>query len=308
MEYWPASALRAAPGKNIGMELWIALLGGVLAGALAGWAVFRWQARRLWRNLGGIKLQRPGEQLAAAGAPLLRPAIEQLNLLLQQMRQEYQATKQFTQDASHELQTPLAVIKAHIELLLQSPRLGEQEAEALGGILRNVNRLSRLNSALILLSKIDNQRFPDVETVDIGLLLREILENFEDLIGLQKIEVECSLPSGLKFSMSASLAEILLANLVQNAIRHNLRGGFIRARLEGRRLEITNPGKVLEGPTDTLFERFKRDPDSEEGLGLGLSIVQRICKLYGLGLQYLHREGLHTLLIDFPNPAPANSG
>ncbi|MCB0569122.1 MAG: HAMP domain-containing histidine kinase [Phaeodactylibacter sp.] len=289
------------------MEEWVILASGLLLGALAGWAVFRWQLRRLWRQMEQISPDMQGGQLSAVQAPLLRPAIAHLNQLLQQIGQEYEAKKQFTQDASHELQTPLAVIKAHIELLLQSPRLGEQEAEALGGILRNVNRLSRLNSALILLSKIDNQRFPDVAQIDIGLMLKEVLDNFSDLIGLQKIKVELSLHSTVLVSMSASLAEILLANLAQNAIRHNLRGGFLRAKLKGQRLEISNPGKVLAVLPEKLFERFERDPDSEQSLGLGLSIVQRICILYGFGLQYHHHQGLHTLVVDFSKQTPANT-
>ena len=295
-------------------EAWEALVIALLLGALAGWSLYRWQMRRLRRpiesimqSLSGINLEASELLLNRVDTPLLKQLTEKLSIILQQMQREYQAQKQFTQDASHELQTPLAVIKAHIELLLQSPQLGQLEAEALGGVLQNVNRLSRLNSALILLSKIDNQRFPDVQAVRIGALLQEILENFEDLISAQKLRVELLLSSEVQVSMSASLAEILLANLLQNAIRHNLRGGYISASLKGQRLTVTNPGKVLTGPPEKLFERFERDSDSEQSLGLGLSIVQRICKLYGFGLQYHHEEGLHTVSIDFSKRDAANT-
>ena len=93
--------------------------------------------------------------------PIFNELNEYLIELIERIRGNYQANKQFTQNASHELQTPLAIIKGHVELLLQSPRIGEKEIESLAVVLQNTNRLSKLNSALILLSKIEHQRFSD---------------------------------------------------------------------------------------------------------------------------------------------------
>ncbi|MEL6926374.1 MAG: histidine kinase dimerization/phospho-acceptor domain-containing protein, partial [Bacteroidota bacterium] len=119
--------------------------------------------------------------------PIFNELNEYLIELIDRIRNNYQANKQFTQNASHELQTPLAVIKGHVELLLQSPNLRQKEIESLGIVMQNTNRLARLNSALILLSKIEHQRFGDTEQVDFTKVSKEVLHNFKDLIEIQEL-------------------------------------------------------------------------------------------------------------------------
>lgn len=220
--------------------------------------------------------------------------------LIERIRSNYQSNRQFTQNASHELQTPLAIIKGHVELLFNSPRLQEKEIESLGVIMQNTNRLSKLNHALILLSKIENNRYSDFETVNIKGVIKEMLNNFKDLIQLQELEIQEVYHNDLKVEMSETLAEILFANLFQNAIRYNIEEGFIRIKLEGKSVSITNSGVVLNVPTETLFKRFKRESSVEESLGLGLSIVKRICESYNVEVVYTHKNGLHQLLLKFP--------
>jgi signal transduction histidine kinase len=231
--------------------------------------------------------------------PLFNELNDYLAGLIGRIRLNYQANKQFTQNASHELQTPLAIIKGHVELLLQSPRLGEKEIETLGVILQNTNRLSRLNSALILLSKIEHNRFVDLEEVKIQEKSEEVLRNFRDLIHIQNIEIRKNFEDVIPVVMSATLAEILVANLVQNAIRHNVENGYIEIETRKGMLKITNPGPVLEVPADSLFMRFRRQSTAEESLGLGLAIVQRICDQYGFRIAYRHDKGLHVLTVNF---------
>lgn len=222
-----------------------------------------------------------------------------LSGLIEHIQKHYQANKQFTANAAHELQTPLAIIKGNIELLIQSPRLGEKEMSALGVILSNTNRLARLNSALILLSKIEHQRFGDYEVVDIPQIIDDILKNFRDLLYIQQLKIQKNYTNSLKIKMSATLAEILLANLIQNAIRHNVEDGWIKITIQQNILQISNPGKILEVEPSKLFKRFKRETNIEESLGLGLSIVKRICDQHQFILKYIHEKGLHTLEINF---------
>lgn len=230
-------------------------------------------------------------------------SIDQLNQYLQklirQIQEHYHANKQFTANAAHELQTPLAIIKGNIELLIQSPRIGEKEMNAIGVILTNTNRLARLNAALILLSKIEHKRFVDLEIVNFESIIEEILENFNDLIQIQDLEIRKKYESKLEIPMSITLAEILVANLIQNAIRHNQEKGWIDIILDQHILKISNPGKVLEGEPERLFKRFKRDTNIEESLGLGLSIVKRICDHHQFKLNYIHQDGIHTLVVNF---------
>ena len=222
---------------------------------------------------------------------------EYLLELIDKIRSNYQANKQFTQNASHELQTPLAIIKGHVELLLNSPNLKEKEINSLGIILNNTKRLARLNSALILLSKIENNRYFDLETVNIRQVIEEVLQNFSDVIEIQEIEIHRKYEAELEVNMSATLAEILFTNLIQNAIRYNLERGFIQIKITENFVSISNPGKELTVAPDTLFKRFKRESDVEESLGLGLSIVKRICDLYEFDIKYIHWGENHTLKI-----------
>jgi signal transduction histidine kinase len=229
--------------------------------------------------------------------PIFNELNEYLAELIDRIRRNYQANKQFTQNASHELQTPLAIIKGHIEILLQSPRIGEKEIESLAIVLQNTNRLSKLNSALILLSKIGHQRFSDTEKIDFKKVIEEVLKNFKDLISIQEVRIEKNYKGRFEVEMSETLAEILLANLIQNAIRHNIEDGFIKIEIMNKTFSISNSGNPPKAAIQSLFKRFKRDSEVEESLGLGLSIVKRICEQSNLEVKYEFEGGVHQLTI-----------
>ena len=230
--------------------------------------------------------------------PIFNELNEYLIEMIERIRGNYQANKQFTQNASHELQTPLAIIKGHVELLLQSPRIGEKEIESLAILLQNTNRLSKLNSTLILLSKIEHQRFSDTEIIDFEKIVEQVLKNFKDLISIQEIKIEKNFIGKFEIEMSETLAEILVANLVQNAIRHNIEDdGFIKIKISTNQFSISNLGLPPKIPTAALFKRFKRDSPVEESLGLGLSIIKRICEQSDLDIQYGFEKGIHQLTI-----------
>ncbi len=229
--------------------------------------------------------------------PIFNELKEYLIELIDRIRAHYQANKQFTQNASHELQTPLAIIKGHVEILLQSPNIGEKEIESLAIVLQNTNRLSKLNSALILLSKIEHQRFGDTQKLDFTNVSIEVLKNFHDLIYIQELTIKKDFREPFEVEMSETLAEILIANLVQNAIRHNIENGFIEIKVDANSFTISNPGKALNVSTETLFKRFKKESDSDESLGLGLSIIRRICEQSGLDVFYDCKGELHVLRI-----------
>ena len=236
--------------------------------------------------------------------PIFNELNEYLIELIDRISRNFQANKQFTQNASHELQTPLAIIKGHIEILLQSPRMAEKEFESLAVVLQNTNRLSRLNSALILLSKIEHQRFGDTEMVNFPTLIDEILDNFKDHIQIQEIVVKKSYQADFEVEMSQTLAEILIANLIQNAIRYNdEESGEIFIQMDAKQFSMSNPGKTLAVAPKQLFKRFKRESEIEESLGLGLSIVKRICEQSDLIIDYTSKDNWHTLTVkkELPN-------
>lgn len=230
------------------------------------------------------------------------PIFNELNAylvgLIDRVRKNYKSNKQFTENASHELQTPLAVIKGHIEILLQSPNIGEKEIESLGILLQNTNRLSKINTALILLSKIEHRQFGDFEKVSFLEIAEEALLNFHDLISSQSIEIKKEVETDFEVEMSKTLSEILFNNLLQNAIRYNTENGFIKIKLKKESVVIENPSKELDiENAKVLFRRFHRISEVEESLGLGLSIVQRICEESNLDIEYKIENNLHSIQI-----------
>lgn len=222
---------------------------------------------------------------------------EYLIELIDRIRDNYRANKQFTQNASHELQTPLAIIKGHIEILLQSPNIKKKEFESLAIVLQNTNRLSKLNKALILLSKIENQPFPDFQLVNFNTLTTAVLNNFNDLIEIQQLDIRKEYEEEFTPEMSHPLAEILITNLIQNAIRYNTERGYLSINIKSNVYTISNPGKPLSAAPESLFRRFKRESEVEESLGLGLSIVKRICDQNNLNVLYLQEGNIHILQI-----------
>jgi signal transduction histidine kinase len=201
--------------------------------------------------------------------PIFNELNEYLLELIDRIRSIYHANKQFTQNATHELQTPLAIITGNAELLLQSSNIRKKESEAIVQILQNANRLSKINQALILLSKIENQRFADTQPVNFSKVTDEVLQNFEDLIKINGLSIRKVNNADMIVTMSHSLAHILIANLLQNAIRHNIENGFIEIVYGADEFLMTNPGEELKTPPEGLFKRFRKQSSSEESLGLG---------------------------------------
>ncbi len=226
---------------------------------------------------------------------------ESLNKMTEKIHSDFLQQKEFTENASHEMQTPLAVIKANIGLLIQSPNLTEQEMGQLAAIDDTTKKLASLNKALLLLAKIENNQFKEAEIIDIEKTIRKIKENFEDLLDTKEIKLNTQITSPLSVKMNSALADILFTNLLQNAIRHNFKGGEIKIELSTQSITISNTGENLKVKPDDLFTRFKKNEASNESMGLGLAIVQSICVLYGIEIQYDFKSRFHSFALNFKN-------
>ncbi|MGZ3862767.1 MAG: sensor histidine kinase [Bacteroidia bacterium] len=207
--------------------------------------------------------------------------------------------KEFTENAAHEMQTPLAVMKAKLDLLIQSPHLTEEEMNQLQAIVASVSKLGSLNKALLLLAKIENNQFKDVKEIRIQQAIEKTLHNYEDQMEAKNISLTKYFPSDLIVNMNSALCDILVSNLIQNAIRHNITGGNVEIRLTKKALSISNSGDPLNIKPEELFVRFKKNDASKESLGLGLSIVKSITDLYGININYVFSEGRHTFTLVF---------
>jgi len=222
-----------------------------------------------------------------------------LNKMMDKIYSDYIQQKEFTENASHEMQTPLAVVKANLNLLMQSPNLKEDEMNRLQIIENTIKKISSLNKALILLSKIENNQFNENNTVHIKAVVSKLADNFTEVIESKGITIDVNLVDDILIKMNPTLAEILINNLLQNAIRHNIENGKIEIKLKNKQLVISNTGEPLNIHQEELFVRFKKNDASKESLGLGLAIVKSICKLNNLDISYSFDSNIHTFVINF---------
>ncbi len=221
-----------------------------------------------------------------------------LEWLTRKVRDDYRNLKEFTENASHEIQTPLAVITTKIETLMQKNIRDKEQAELISDVYRSAGRLSRLNKALILLSKIENRQFPENETVNMDGLIKEYLDEFSFLFEQKQIDVSVDSNAALTVNMNKFLAGILIKNLLENAVKHNIDKGEILIETGDSRMIFSNTGGPEPADPEKIFSRFSKGRSSES-TGLGLSIIKRICDNYNFGISYYYSNGLHHFAIDF---------
>lgn len=228
---------------------------------------------------------------------------KQLNSFLVKMtdkaQRDYRSLKEFTENASHEMQTPIAVAKGKLELMLESPDLDEERAELIQGAYQAISRLSSIGHSLTLLSKIENQEFTISGKINFSELLSHLILNFRELAELKGISLEADIAENVQLPIEKSLADILVSNLIKNAIQHNQQDGWIKVSLDQQQLSIRNTGSAPTVDPALLFERFKKGNQSGGSLGLGLSIVKKIVEVCDWKVSYQFKEDVHHLQIVF---------
>jgi signal transduction histidine kinase len=262
--------------------------------------------RRLWRpfyeTLDGIRRFHLSTRQPLPVRPTDTEEFRDLNNAVQQMTskilKDYEMLKNFTDNASHEMQTPLAIINSKLDLLIQDTSLGEKHHQPVQAMYDAIGRLRQLNQSLLLLMKIENNQFGYTEPVDLAVLIKEKLVQLEDPIKSRSLSVHTELDR-LQLPVNGYLADILLNNLLINAIRHNLDGGRVEVRLGERSLRVSNTGPELGFDPGTIFNRFTKGTHSG-GTGLGLAIVRQICDNYQFPLSYTYKDNMHVIELLFP--------
>jgi len=224
-----------------------------------------------------------------------------LNKMTEKIQDDYRNLKEFTENASHEIQTPLAIIRSKLELMIQAENISAEQMRQVQEIYESTNRLSKLNQSLLLLAKIENRQFHDEQNVDLKNLIEKKLEQFEDLITFKNISLRIgpSADNNVPLKMNVQLADILLSNIIGNAIRHNIMGGEIRIHLDNRAFSVSNTGNPLSIAPGKIFERFQKESPSDDSVGLGLAIVKQICNAYNFNINYSYSKGIHAITITF---------
>lgn len=222
--------------------------------------------------------------------------------MAQRADQVYREQKQFIENASHELQTPLAIIRGKLELLSETENITERQLAYVGDMFAALNRVVQLNRSLLLLSRINNGQFLDASSVDLGHMAADILEIMKEIYASKELDCRLFCSEAVYVCMNESLAHVLLNNLLKNAMVHTSRGGCIEVRLTPESLAVKNSGTE---PLDSelIFRRFYHDRNKEgESTGLGLAIVKSIADFYHLPLSY-HYDGMHCFMLNIVNIA-----
>jgi signal transduction histidine kinase len=210
---------------------------------------------------------------------------------------DYEGLKAFTENASHEILTPLAIITSKLDMLIQDERLSADHYAQITDIYSAANRLSRLNQSLLLLVKIDNHLLQDTEVINIKAVILDKVQQFQEMIHDKNIGLVYDLEA-LEINASGYLIEVLINNLFSNAIRHNRNSGSIRINLTSDALRFENTGDKSPLNPDDVFERFYKG-SSSDGTGLGLAIAKNICTLYRFAITYHYQTGMHCFVVKF---------
>lgn len=220
-----------------------------------------------------------------------------LNQMAEKLQRDYRNLKQFSENTAHEMQTPLAIIRSKLDVLIQDASLSEEQLQTIHSLYQAVSRLSRLNQSLNLLTKIENQEFSEKHDINFNALLKEQLHNFDELIQMKQLKIQTHVKSHFVLNMNPFMAETLVSNLLVNAVQHNQPQGFITIETSEEALTISNSGPELKSTPQELFERFKKDRPEPDSPGLGLSIVQSICRQNGLKIKYEYQDGTHRVRV-----------
>ncbi|ASK30957.1 two-component sensor histidine kinase [Chryseobacterium sp. T16E-39] len=227
---------------------------------------------------------------------------EELNIEINEMidRNElvFQQQKQFIENASHELQTPLAIVINKIDLAIQNDELDKNNIQFFDGVKNDLRRMASLNKSLLMLSKIENNQFSSVANVNFNILITELLDSYEDFIEFKNINVNVLEKEVFEAVFNPDLARILISNLLKNAIKYNREEGHLHIMTGKDKLIFQNTGSEIPLEQDKIFTRFYKKSADSSSTGLGLSIIKTIIKQYpGWDIVYTFENGMHSFVL-----------
>ena len=219
--------------------------------------------------------------------------------LLQYSEKSYEQQKEFIGNASHELQTPLAIAISKLELLIEKENFTENQAEKIAEIMEIIERLVRLNKSLLLLTKIENKQFFDNQEIKVNDIVEKNIEDLSDIAEFKEVEIIFSENSELLVKADAALINIIVSNLLRNAIFHNIKSGKVEVKIDAKKLSVLNTGTDHSLSHEKIFTRFQKSEQHQSGSGLGLAIVKAIAELYDFSVSYDFKNGMHEFSVNF---------
>ena len=227
---------------------------------------------------------------------------EELNVEINEMieRNElvFYQQKQFIENASHELQTPLAIVINKIDLMIQNDDLDKKNLTFLTEVKNDLRRMVGLNKSLLMLSKIENSQFNKTSDVNFNGMITQLVQNYEDFISFKKVEVNMIEKGQFIADFNQDLADILLSNLLKNAVKYNHQEGSLNIIVENNRITFQNSGASVPLDKTRIFNRFYKQGSDHTSTGLGLSIIKTIIKQYpGWKINYEYGNQMHYFIL-----------
>ena len=280
--------------------LYIVLLVTLLTVSI--WVFYR-SLRPLYALLHWLDSYLPGKQHEPVPNDTHIPEFRRLNeaaaQAVERSEQLFKQQKQFIGNASHELQTPLAVCNNRIEWLLDNTELTEEQMEELFKTKHTLNYIVRLNKSLLFLSRIDNGQFTDSRPVEINSIVKRLLDDYKEIFSHYEAQISLEEQGRLTITMNETLAEALVSNLLKNAFIHNKEQGHVRVTIQTNSLTLANTGQTEPLDSEHIFERFYQGSKKKESTGLGLAIAETICRQYGLHISYRYQNKEHIFRLQF---------
>lgn len=305
-QIYQVTLLRPLAGtRNLAMTIILVTLSTILVILTISLLINRIMLRRLWQpfydTISAMRSYKLGK-VKEVGLP--QTTIEEFVFLndslkdtIQKAEEEYQVLKEFTENASHELQTPLAIIRSKLDLIIQREDLSEAQSEEMKEIYAEVKKLSRLSGSLLLLAKIENQQFEQVSVINLKERVEKKVQQFQELWKNSEINLNSHVQEAA-IRANGDLTDILLNNLLSNASRHNIKGGSIDIHLQAHQLSVSNTGSPKALNSKRIFRRFYKEETNSQHNGLGLSIIKQICEQSDIQITYFFKNGKHVFQLN----------
>jgi signal transduction histidine kinase len=220
-----------------------------------------------------------------------------LEQTIQRAKDDYKTLKEFTENAAHEMQTPVSIIRSKLDLIIQDEGLSEKQTNAIASAYSGVKRLNKLNQSLLLLAKIENQQFDERSDIRLDEKILTKMEQFKEIWNTMELTIYTDLQA-TNIVANDALMDVLLNNVFSNAANHNTGGGKISIHLANGILTIANSGAPVSMVADAMFKRFNKGDQSSRSNGLGLSIVKEACVQSEILLRYYFKDHLHYFEFD----------
>ncbi|MEA4916149.1 HAMP domain-containing sensor histidine kinase [Proteiniphilum sp.] len=216
---------------------------------------------------------------------------------MQRSEKVFEEQKQFIGNASHEIQTPLAVCRNRLENLMEDDSLTESQLEELSKTLQTLEQITRLNKTLLLLSRIENNQFSGTTEIEFNSMIKKNLQDYKEVYTHLNINVEIKESGIFKIMMNETLAEILINNIIKNAFVHNVTDGKIIIETSASKLIFKNSGQEFALDSQLIFKRFYQGNKKPESSGLGLALIKSICDQEKLHIDYFFENNFHCFNI-----------